>query len=363
REFKFNAPSHLVRPNLEVTFSQEFRTFRYQLRQNYFKIARGKAQIEAAIQAGLDPNAWKSKEEILANVLMGVTPSNWTAFVENEFKEGVKESHEKKSENKKKCTILHTLGRRTYANKCYLLAEEDGMVTEDREYAWMKGHEKPDGTVHPSAVEKYEQVKATYEKRKEEGTNCSYDFGSDGLGYVFGPDKGKRSLPFPIFALRDSIVNKCNSPVIGLKKVIAQNISSDHPTSEETILDDSCTPNSEFTPDFTLENHDFTRNLDPMSEPQPFDNSGYEESSYQNVNLLDRNGKIVAVGYVVTGLEGEVCHHRIVQKNESKVRIECVYDDSAPIWDHPQGDDFYKLSSYVAGGWIIWHKKRLQFTN
>ncbi|KAI3870016.1 hypothetical protein MKX03_002048, partial [Papaver bracteatum] len=52
---------------------------------------------------------------------MGVTPSNWTAFVENEFKGGVRESHENKSENKKKCTIPHTLGRRTYANKCHLL--------------------------------------------------------------------------------------------------------------------------------------------------------------------------------------------------------------------------------------------------
>ncbi|XP_026386096.1 uncharacterized protein LOC113281535 isoform X2 [Papaver somniferum] len=256
-------------------------------------------------------------------------------------------------------------------------AEEDGMVTEDREYAWMKGHEKCDGTVHPSAVEKYEQVKAAYEKRKEGGTDCSYDFGSDGLVDVFGPDKGKRSLrgfsssvsakrakqAFLTASLRDSTVNNCNSAVVGLKKVMAQNISSDHPTSEETILDDSCNPNSEFPPDFTPENHAFTRNLDPMSEPQPFDNSGYEESSYQGVNLLDRNGKIVAVGYLVTGLEGEVCHHRIVQKNESKVRIERVYDDSAPIWDPPQGDDFYKLSSYVAGGWIIWHKKRLQFTN
>ncbi|XP_026434117.1 uncharacterized protein LOC113331633 [Papaver somniferum] len=194
-EFEFNAPSYLVRPNLEVAFSQKFRSFKYQLRQNYFRIDKGNEQIEAAIQAGLDPNAWKSKEQILAEVPVGVTPSNWTAFAENEFKEGVRESHEKKSENKKKCTmLLHTLGRRTYANKCHLLAEEDGMLTEDREYPWMKGHEKRDGTVHPSAVEKYEQVKAVYEKRKENGTNCSYDFGSDGLVDVFGPDKGKRSL-------------------------------------------------------------------------------------------------------------------------------------------------------------------------
>ncbi|KAI3900196.1 hypothetical protein MKW92_026753 [Papaver armeniacum] len=147
---------------------------------------------------------------------------------------------------------------------------------------------------------------------------------------------------------------------------MAQEISSDHPTNEET--NDSCTPNSdftpaEFTPDFTQENHSFTKNLNPMSEPQPFDNFGYEESSDQYVNLLDRNGNIVAAGYVVTGLEGEVCHNRIVQNNESKVRIECVFDDSAPIWDPPQGDDYYKLSSYVGGGWVVWHKKRLQYTN
>ncbi|KAI3934555.1 hypothetical protein MKW92_011864 [Papaver armeniacum] len=135
---------------------------------------------------------------------------------------------------------------------------------------------------------------------------------------------------------------------------MTQKVFSDHLTSEETILNDSYTPNSDFTPefapDFTPENHAFTRNLNP-------------HSSYRNVNLLERNGKIVAVGYVVTGLEGEVCHHRIVQKNESKVRIECVYDDSAPIWNPPQGDGYYKLSSCVGGGWVVWHKKRLQFTN
>ncbi|KAI3902549.1 hypothetical protein MKW92_030353 [Papaver armeniacum] len=77
------------------------------------------------------------------------------------------------------------------------------------------------------------QVKGVYEKRKENGTNCSYDFGYDGLVDVFGPDKGKRSLrgfsssvyakrakqAFLTAALCDPTVNKCNSPVIGLKKV------------------------------------------------------------------------------------------------------------------------------------------------
>ncbi|KAI3889407.1 hypothetical protein MKX03_027049 [Papaver bracteatum] len=110
------------------------------------------------------------------------------------------------------------------------------MLTEDREYAKMKGHQKSDGTVHPSAVEEYEQVKSAYEKRKEKGTNCSYDFGSDGLVDVFGPDKGKRSLrgfsssvsakrakhAFLTVALRDSTVNKFNSLDIVLKKVNLQ---------------------------------------------------------------------------------------------------------------------------------------------
>ncbi|KAI3850889.1 hypothetical protein MKX03_035944 [Papaver bracteatum] len=182
-------------------------------------------------------------------------------------------------------------------------------------------------------------------------------------GFISSVSAKRAKQAFLTDALRDSTVNKCNSLVIGLKKVMAQQISIDHLTSEETLLNDSYTPNSDFTPEFILENHAFTSNLNPVSEPQPLDNTGYEESSYRNVNLFDMNGKVVAAGYVVTDLEGESCHHRIVQKNESKVYIECVYDDAAPIWDPPQGDDYYNLSSYVGGGWVVWHKKRLQFTN
>ncbi|KAI3889177.1 hypothetical protein MKX03_024631, partial [Papaver bracteatum] len=61
--------------------------------------------------------------------------------------------------------------------------------------------------------------------------------------------------------------------------IMAQKISSDHPTNEKTILNDSCTRNSNFTPDFTSDYHYFSKNLNTMSEPQPFNNSGYEESS------------------------------------------------------------------------------------
>ncbi|MCL7046358.1 hypothetical protein MKW94_003809, partial [Papaver nudicaule] len=218
-----------------------------------------------------------------------------------------------------------------------------------------------------------EQIKAAYEKQKEEGTSRSNDFGSDALVEFFGSDKGKRTLrgfsssmskkrakqAFLTAAVCDS-TNKCNSPVIGLKKVMAQKVSSTLPTTNEgPILDDFSGPNLNSHPT----DYSFTRNLDSTLDAEHVENFGYEESANQNVNLLDRDGNIVATGYVVSGLDGEVCHHRLVQKNERKVFIECAYNESALIWDPPQGDDYFKLSAYVGGGWVIWNKKRLQFIN
>ncbi|MCL7024148.1 hypothetical protein MKW94_024409 [Papaver nudicaule] len=146
---------------------------------------------------------------------------------------------------------------------------------------------------------------------------------------------------------------------------MAQKISINSPTTEGPTLNDTYSPNLDFNP----VNPSFTRNMDVASDSQSFSTFGYDESANddesanQNVNLLDRDGNIVATGYVVTGLAGEACHHRIVQKNERKVFIECVYNDSAPIWDPPQGDGYYQLAAYATGGWVVWHKKRLQFLN
>ncbi|KAI3918601.1 hypothetical protein MKX01_041921 [Papaver californicum] len=320
-KFQFNVPSHLVLPNLEENFSRKFRSFKYCLRHNYFRIANSKAQVEATIRAGLDPNAWKSKEKILAKVPIGISPSAWTKI------------HAKKTKNKMKFTIPHTLGRCTYTNKYFLLRK--GRLQNDREYAWMKGHKRHDGSVYPSAVEKYEQVKAAYAKRKKNETGCSNDFGSNALAGVFGPEKGKRTLR----GLSSSVLSRHSSqlPFVILQltnaTVLETKISSNHPTNERTnevpILDDPCTPNLNFIP----KNHSFSKNLDHAPEPQSFDNFSDEESATQYVNLLDRDENIVATGYVANGLEGEVC------------------------------DDHYKLSAYVAGGWLIWNKKCLQYLN
>ncbi|KAI3985769.1 hypothetical protein MKX01_030683 [Papaver californicum] len=104
-------------------------------------------------------------------------------------------------------------------------------------------------------------------------------------------------------------------------------------------------------------------NLDSTFEGQHYDNFGRMESANQKVNLLSRQGNIVATGYVLTGKEGEVFPYRIVQAYERKVFIEIVLDVLTPIWDPPQGDDQYLLFGYFTGGWLVWNEKGLQFVN
>ncbi|MCL7048232.1 hypothetical protein MKW94_011412 [Papaver nudicaule] len=161
----------------------------------------------------------------------------------------------------------------------------------------MKGHKRTDGSVHPSAAEKYEQVKAAYEKRKEEGTSRSNDFGSVGLVEVFGSDKGKRTLrgfsssvskkrvkqAFLTAAVYES-TNKCNSPVIGLKKVMAEKNSINGPTTEGPTLDDTYSPNLDFNP---VDHPSFTRNMHNASDSQSFDTFRYDElSNHDDLQII-----------------------------------------------------------------------------
>ncbi|KAI3908181.1 hypothetical protein MKW98_029482, partial [Papaver atlanticum] len=101
-EFEFNVPSHLVRPCLEANFPQKLRTYKYRLRS---EILKKKATKEAALEARPADCSLDS----------------WKGFVENEFKEGVKEKNAKYAEVAKRNPIPHTLGRCSYANKCYNL--------------------------------------------------------------------------------------------------------------------------------------------------------------------------------------------------------------------------------------------------
>ncbi|OVA19201.1 hypothetical protein BVC80_525g6 [Macleaya cordata] len=142
-EFEFNVPSQLVREHVENSYPQKFRSCKNTLRKEH-----------------LDGN---TKEEALAACPIGFNPNTWKDFVENEYKDEMKKKRAQNSENKKKSTICHTLGRRSYLNKNYILAKKEGIVNEDRAASWMKGHERKDGTVHPTAtmMQQWQSMAAT----------------------------------------------------------------------------------------------------------------------------------------------------------------------------------------------------------
>ncbi|XP_026395400.1 uncharacterized protein LOC113290088 [Papaver somniferum] len=355
-EYEFNAPSQYVRPYLEKSFPAKYRRYKYDLRKQYIKDAT-------------------NQEEVVAKCPIGFKLDVWKAFVANEFEEVAKEKRAKNVENIKKSTIRHTLGRRSYVNKCYILEKEEGIVLDGRPDVWMKGHEKSDGTVHPSALEKYEQVKAANEKRKRlngGGSGKQLSFDSDAVAEVFGPDGSrahlraysscvskKRAVQACLAtSIMESEASKCDAPIAamvanlssrveGLVKIVAEILSRPPTAQENTPTFDAEVTAQEATPTIDAEVRDNV-------------NRSYRGVGKQNVNLLNREGKTVATGYTVIGKEGEMCNGRRVQPGEKKVMIETVVDVSAPVPDPPQGDHHYTLAGFVEGGWVIWFGSRLQ---
>ncbi|MCL7049177.1 hypothetical protein MKW94_020848, partial [Papaver nudicaule] len=345
-EFEFNVPSHLVRPCLEANFPQKLRTYKYSLRTN---ILKKKATKEAALEACPDD----------------CSPDSWKGFVENEFKEGVKERNAKYSIVAKMNPVPHTLGRCSYANKCYKLEKEQGMVLDGRPELWMKGHEAKDGSVHPAAVEKYEEVKAAHEKRKNMGKDrlsSQLDFDNDALTEVFGKDKGNGVL--------------CFSPHISKKRVMQADLATCVTAAKVDASHESNEPILASVYNLTNRVQNLAeimlKTIDSQQSPQapvssntpitinlPSSSDGLNSSTSGDVNLLDRERNIVAIGYIVNGKEGEVCHGRKVYPGEKKVCIQVVKDPTGPVPDPPQGDGHYTLSGYVEGGWVIWSESRL----
>ncbi|KAI3965754.1 hypothetical protein MKX01_010711 [Papaver californicum] len=266
--------------------------------------------------------------------------------------------------------------------------KEEGIVLDGRPDVWMKGHEKSDGTVHPSAIVKYEQIKAANEKRKrsnEGGFGKQLDFDSDAVAEVFGPDGSKAHLraysscvskksalqACLATSIMESEVSKCDAPIAamvanlssrveGLVKIVAE-ILSRPPTAQGTTPTFVAEATAqETTPTFDAEVT--AQETTPTIDAEVRDNVNYcyRGIGKQNVNLLNREGKIVATGYTTVGKEGEMCHGRKVQPGEKKVRIETVVDVFAPVPDPPQGDYHYTLAGFVEGGWVIWFESRLR---
>lgn len=96
-EFEPDIPPDVARPLAEKTWSQKFRTYKHSLRQFLKKNAHN--QVEPK---GIDPNIWKK-------------------FIESEEDPRKKELNNKNKRNREKLDFSHCLGRRTYAQKEYLI--------------------------------------------------------------------------------------------------------------------------------------------------------------------------------------------------------------------------------------------------
>ncbi|KAI3984660.1 hypothetical protein MKX01_036293, partial [Papaver californicum] len=190
-EFESNVPSHLVRPCPEANFPQKLRTYKYRLRST--------------------PSPKANKVATLKVCPFNCSPDSWKGFFENEFKEEVKEKYAKHAEVAKRNPIQHTLGRCSYANKCYNL----GIVLDGRPELWMKGHEGKDGIIHPS------------KKHGQRGSSSQLDFDNDALTDVFGKDKGKGVLCFSSHISKKRVMQASLAACVSAAKVEGSQESND----------------------------------------------------------------------------------------------------------------------------------------
>ncbi|KAI3917638.1 hypothetical protein MKW98_021400 [Papaver atlanticum] len=79
------------------------------------------------------------------------------------------------------------------------------------------------------------------------------------------------------------------------------------------------------------------------------------------VELLNNRGQVVALGSIKDGsADDEYVHCVKVMPNERKVYVEEVYDQSAAIWDPPQGDGYHLLKQLPLPAFMRWGENRLQ---
>ncbi|KAM7510077.1 hypothetical protein LguiB_008952 [Lonicera macranthoides] len=135
----------------------------------------------------------------------GVDTNIWRKFVENEIQPKKKLQNKKNSENCKMLKSSHCLGRRTYAQKQYMMKQKNPEKQFRRIDKLLASRERSDGTMLESAKSKYDEVNVAQNRRKRTITNkeeintCEY-LDNDELVEVFGKDnKGRvRGMGFNI---------------------------------------------------------------------------------------------------------------------------------------------------------------------
>ncbi|KAM7481751.1 hypothetical protein LguiB_006334 [Lonicera macranthoides] len=348
-EFELDVPPKVARPLLEKSWSQKFRTYKTTLRP----------LLKTRNPLGAKPK--------------GVDRDTWRKFVESESDPKKQQQNIKNAENRQKMQFTHCLGRRSYAQKQYMMKKEQPEKPIKRVDKWLAAHEHADGTVLESAKVKYDEVKAAIKRRKDAsaaGEGCSSnaleDLDNDELAEVFGKDKKggvrgvgsnvskKQLIHMGVAMAKIEQHRKENEEVVSLKDELISHVNSRLDNFQGMIrsvlsklsnVNESAAPLAVSTPAAVS---DLCSNTVGLSGP-----NSPERPDLIPVILLDKFGKELANGYVVTDATSGVCHLKKVGLGEKKVYVEKVLEPNAPVWDPPQwGHD--TLAGFARGGYLIW---------
>ncbi|RZC50358.1 hypothetical protein C5167_018784 [Papaver somniferum] len=136
----------------------------------------------------LTPELWESWRD---KVPPGINRNVWHEFVDHEKKPETIAKNAANSKRRKQATVCHTLGRCSYTIKKYKL-DDSGIlqIPKDTTDKWLLGHQRRDGSVHPSATEPHKKVLEAKAKRQEAGTSGSKStVVSEELEDVFGANR------------------------------------------------------------------------------------------------------------------------------------------------------------------------------
>ncbi|MCL7027823.1 hypothetical protein MKW94_021943, partial [Papaver nudicaule] len=235
-QLEFEFPVNHVRSIIETGFPPLFRRYKYDLRsvivgENRRKKPKkisgvaGEDEVEEVLRGRrpieLTPEEWEAAK---LRVPDGMDKHIWEEFVELERNPKQIERCTKNAEYRSMQTIRHTLGRCSYSNKQYKLDEESNVkavpkATTDK---WLMGHQRPDGSVHPSAIEAHKKVLEAKEKNKGKGLSSDDHLVSPELEEVF-PCKRK-----DIIRGYSSTMSKKQCEMAAVASAALQNRDTDH---------------------------------------------------------------------------------------------------------------------------------------
>ncbi|KAJ6824276.1 uncharacterized protein M6B38_102835 [Iris pallida] len=350
-DYELDVPPEVARPLLEPSWSQKFRTYKHTLRQHYLR-------------------------KNITEVPKGVDPDIWRKFLENENGQKKKEECERNTKNRSKLEFSHCLGRCTYAQKKYMMQEENSEISLSRVDTWLQAHKQKDGKLLESVKETYENVLAAKERNKNKRT--FEDFDNDELVEVFGKDKKGRVRAMgsnisrkklthlgvakskleqhkkssqELASFKDEMISLVDSRMDnfeGLMQAILSKITTKSPAVVNSLVSD---PGSSSVP----RSLHLSQNIDTIFATGGISHSSCPAPPTRNpqVILCDKFGKKLAKGYVVTDATSNMCHFKKVGYGEKKVYVKEVIDPDAPLFDPPQRGN-HTFAGLVDGGFLIW---------